>query len=316
MRKTNPADGAGAVGAGISPAALAFDTSNYTASAAWFDGEKGENSGQLLEVEKGALGLRQSEALFRHVRQLPAVVEKLGIGLARVGAVGASSKPRETEASYMPCFLAGVSQAKSIASLAGLPYAEFSHQQGHIAAAAWSAGMSGLLDEPFLAWHLSGGTTELLLVRPRGRSISCEIIGGTTDISAGQLVDRTGKLLGLGFPAGRELDALALRADRKERFKVKVNGTEFSLSGMENKLARLEANPEETAYCALAAIADAVGRATLEAVKSRGTLKVLFTGGVASSKILRGMLDGYFASPEYSSDNAMGVAILTYRELL
>ncbi len=295
--------------------ALAFDTSNYTSSAAWFGGVEGRNSSLPLPVGRGELGLRQSEALFWHVRRLPELICGRGRDFGRVGAGGASSKPREAEASYMPCFLAGASQARTIAELAGLPYYEFSHQQGHVAAAAWSSGRIELLDGPFLAWHLSGGTTELLYVRPSGRSISCEKIGGTTDLSAGQLVDRTGRRLGLPFPAGGQLDALASGAEKKNFFKVRVNGTEFSLSGVENKISALNEGPEEAAYYALATIAGAVGRATIKARGRYGPLPVLYSGGVASSAVLRGSLEGYFARPEHSSDNALGTAILTYRRL-
>jgi N6-L-threonylcarbamoyladenine synthase len=294
--------------------AFALDTSSYTTSAAVFDGAEGRNSSLLLSVDKGEIGLRQSEALFRHIRQLPGVIGKLDINISDIKTVGVSSKPRELEASYMPCFLAGVSQAKTLAKLLKVPYSEFSHQQGHIAAACWSSGHIELLDRPFLALHLSGGTTELLYVRPSGRTIACEIIGGTTDISAGQLVDRAGKFLGLAFPAGKELDALAAKADRKDYFNIRVSGTEFSLSGMENKIKTLGGSPENIAYYTLASIAGAVQRITQKAREIYGTLPVIYSGGVASSVILRNLLEGYFAAPEYSTDNAMGTAILTYRK--
>ena len=89
-----------------------------------------------------------------------------------------------------------------LAQTLGVPFVPVSHQQGHIAAAAWSAGRLDLLDRPLLAWHLSGGTTELLYVQPDGFNVQASCIGGTSDISAGQLIDRTGVLLGLDFPAG------------------------------------------------------------------------------------------------------------------
>ena len=169
---------------------LGLDTSNYTTSAAWFDGTGGDNTGKLLEVPQGALGLRQSEALFQHVKRLPAILEDLkAADLPRVlTAIGASTRPREVEGSYMPCFLAGESQGKAMASVLEVPFYACSHQQGHIAAAAWSAGRMDLLDQPHLVWHLSGGTTELLYVVPDGAMVQATCIGGTSDISAGQLV--------------------------------------------------------------------------------------------------------------------------------
>ena len=187
------------------PVCLGIDTSNYTTSVALFDGMRGYNLGRLLEVPEGALGLRQSDALFQHVKRLPLLIHQLrteGKLDAPISAVGASVKPRWVEGSYMPCFLAGESQGRSLADLLHVPFYPCAHQQGHIAAAAWSAGRAELLDRPHLAWHLSGGTTELVLVEPAGATVECTCIGGTSDISAGQLIDRTGKLLNLTFPAG------------------------------------------------------------------------------------------------------------------
>lgn len=295
---------------------LAFDTSNYTTSCAYFDGAEGDNSGRLLDVEPGKLGLRQSEALFSHVRRLPDIFAGLRAD-GRIAAVGASTKPRETEDSYMPCFLAGASQAQVLADALDVPFYAFSHQQGHIAAAAWSAGRMDLLERQHFAWHLSGGTTELLLVRPQGVAVVCEIIAATTDVSAGQLIDRTGQILGLQFPAGKELDVLARKAVRKEKYDPKLDGLDFSLSGAEHKVKQLAASgaePEEIAYFALASVISAVRRVTERAVAKYGDLPVLYSGGVASNSLLREMTsDGVFAAPRFSTDNAMGVAVLTWR---
>ena len=201
------------------PCCLGIDTSNYTTSVALFDGGEGHNLGRLLEVPPGALGLRQSDALFQHVKRLPELLHQLREEgrLTGLAAVGASVKPRWVEGSYMPCFLAGESLGRSLADALGAPFFPCSHQQGHLAAAAWSAGRMDLLDRPHLAWHLSGGTTELLYVTPEGPSLRAEKIGGTSDLSAGQLIDRTGQLLGLAFPAGKALDALSAGAEAPGR---------------------------------------------------------------------------------------------------
>ncbi len=297
--------------------ALAFDTSNYTTSCAVFDGTTGENVGKLLDVRPGELGLRQSEALFSHVRRLPELAARLLPADGKVIAVGASETPRETEGSYMPCFLAGVSAARVCAAAMGVSYFGFSHQQGHIASAAWSAGRSDLLETEHLAWHLSGGTTELLLVRPEPPAVRCEIVGGTTDVSAGQLIDRAGKALGLPFPAGKELDRLSRTAHLRDCYRPKMDGTRFSLSGVEHKLLRaVEAGetPEDTAYFVLASLCCAVHAATEAAKRIYGDLPVLYSGGVSSNTLLReNTPEGIFAGPEFSTDNAMGVAILTMR---
>ncbi|MEG1878104.1 MAG: DNA-binding protein [Pseudoflavonifractor sp.] len=305
----------------MKPVTLGLDTSNYTTSVAVFDGSEGENIGHLLEVPAGSLGLRQSEALFQHVRRLPACFDELrAMGLlAHVTAVGASTRPRSVEGSYMPCFLAGEGTARALADTLNAPYFPCSHQEGHLAAAAWSAGRMDLLDRDCLVWHLSGGTTELLLVRPDGVSVSATCIGGSQDISAGQLIDRTGKGLQLAFPAGKALDALAQSSDYQRFFPVKQKDLTFSLSGVENQVnALLEQGlaPADIARFALLTIANAVAETTAAALKLHPGLPVLCSGGVASNSILRGVLrDAIFAAPRYSTDNALGVAILARRRL-
>ena len=305
---------------------LGLDTSNYTTSAAVFDGERGRNQGRLLEVRPGELGLRQSDALFQHVKHLPEVVEALlgEEGLGTVQAVGASTRPRAVEGSYMPCFLAGASQGQVLSQVLGVPFYAFSHQQGHLAAAAWSAGRLDLLDRPFLAWHLSGGTTELLRVEPEedGVAVRAEILGGTSDISAGQLIDRTGVLLGLPFPAGKEVEKLSRQAQKREYYKVKVNGLTFSLSGMENKVRQMVQRgeePAEIAWFAQETVCRVVQACTKAAMEQYPGLPVLCSGGVASNgrlkELLRQNCGALFAQPQFSTDNAMGTAILTWRAL-
>lgn len=301
---------------------LGLDTSNYTTSAAVFDGTEGKNVGRLLDVRPGELGLRQSEALFQHVKYLPGLLERLARDRLSIQAVGASTRPRAVEGSYMPCFLAGESQGRGIAAALGVPFYAHSHQQGHLAAAAWSAGRLELLDSPFLAWHLSGGTTELLLVRPQGFTVSAEILGGTSDISAGQLIDRTGVLLGLQFPAGKALDGLSAQGELRREPNVKLKNLTFSLSGMENQVKALAEKgepPASIARFALDAVCGVVVRATLEAQRQYPGLPVLCSGGVASNTRLRTELrercGAVFAKPEFSADNAMGAAVLTWRAL-
>ena len=217
----------------------------------------------------------------------------------------------------MPCFLAGEGQGRGIAAALGVPFYSHSHQQGHLAAAAWSAGRPELLDAPFLAWHLSGGTTELLLVKPKDYTVEAEIIGGTSDLSAGQLIDRTGLLLGLQFPAGKALDELSRQDGSAVAFSIRLDGLTFSLSGMENQVKALAEQGESPANIARFAIATVVGvvcRVTAEAQKCYPSLPVLCSGGVASNSQLRAALTGaVFAQPQYSTDNAMGTAILTWR---
>ena len=300
---------------------IGIDTSNYTTSIAFFDGTGGVNCSKLLPVKLGELGLRQSDAVFAHIKSLPELSGRLfsDIQAKNIGAVGVSTRPRAVEGSYMPCFLVGVSHAKLLADVIGVPLVEVSHQQGHIAASLWSAGRLDIMDGPHLAWHLSGGTTELLLVEPEGKNVTCTKLGGTTDISAGQLIDRTGQLLGLAFPSGKQLDELSRQAELRDVFRVKCDGCSFSLSGVQNKVQQFQerhSNPQETAAFALRCVAGAVYRATEQALKQFPGLPVVFSGGVASNSMLRQVmqpLSPIFAQPQYSTDNAMGVAILAHR---
>lgn len=300
---------------------IGFDTSNYTTSIAVFNGVDGENCSRLLPVKQGQLGLRQSDALFAHIKSLPELSGRLfsHVEPGSIAAVGVSTRPRAVEGSYMPCFLAGIAQAKTLSDALHVPLFEFSHQQGHIAAALWSVGRMDLMDVPHLAWHLSGGTTELLLIEPEGKNVRAIKIGGTTDISAGQLIDRTGQLLKLPFPSGKHLDELSKDAHDESVFKVKCPGLEFSLSGVQNKVEQYHqtaASDAETAAYALRCVALAVRTTTLNARKAYPGLEVVFSGGVASNSMLREKLADLkpvFAQPRFSTDNAMGVAILAHR---
>jgi len=300
---------------------IGFDTSNYTTSIAYFDGVTGENQSKLLPVRQGELGLRQSDAVFQHIKSLPELSDRLfsNVDISTVSAIGVSTRPRAVEGSYMPCFMVGYSHAKLLADALRVPLIVCSHQQGHVAASLWSAGRLDLMDVPHLAWHLSGGTTELLLVEPDEKNVHCTAIGGTTDISAGQLIDRTGQLLGLPFPAGKHLDALSRNAVKKDIFRVKCPDLSFSLSGVQNKVQQYFDNnndPAETAAFALRCVCYAVYKATENALKKYTDYPVVFAGGVASNSMLRELvapLDPIFAQPQYSTDNAMGVAVLAHR---
>ena len=109
----------------------------------------------------------------------------------------------------MPVFTAGTGFARAIAASLRVPFFGTSHQQGHVRAAMEGA---GALPGEFLALHLSGGTTEVLHVRP---GLKIALLGGSNDLHAGQLVDRVGVRMGLPFPAGPALEALARQGTAK-----------------------------------------------------------------------------------------------------
>lgn len=300
---------------------IGLDTSNYTTSIAYFDGINGKNCSKLLPVKNGQLGLRQSDAVFHHTHSLPELAGRLfsHISMDSVSVIGVSTRPRAVTGSYMPCFTVGYSHAALLSNAFHVPLVEVSHQQGHVAASLWGANRMDLMEREHLAWHLSGGTTELLYVKPNNGNVDCHKIGGTTDISAGQLIDRTGQLLNIQFPAGKVIDAMSQNAAMTDLYKVKCNCSQFSLSGIQNKVQDYYSkcnDPAETAAFALRCICYAVHCATQNALQEYPGLPVVLSGGVASNSMLRNKMacfDPIFAPIELSTDNAMGVAVLAYR---
>ncbi|MBQ4117064.1 MAG: peptidase M22 [Clostridia bacterium] len=294
---------------------LGIDTSNYTTSMAVCD-SKGIllNEKILLEVKEGERGLRQSDAVFAHINNLPIVAER--IGKQDVIAIGVSSKPRDIEGSYMPCFKAGESFADSLGSIIGVPVYKFSHQNGHVCAAAYSADRMDLLTKKFNAFHVSGGTTEILLCDGTDGKLKIENIGGTLDLNAGQAIDRTGVLLGLKFPCGPALEQLALNGKLPEKPKICVKGLNCNLSGLENKVMRFKemgVSNEDIALYALKYVEITLDKLT-ENLRTEYNLPIIFAGGVMSNgeikKVLSKYNDSFFAERAFSADNAAGIALL------
>ncbi len=303
--------------------ALGIDTSNYTTSAALFDSETGElcQNKLLLPVKEGQLGLRQSDAVFHHVRQLPTVIADLRSECDLMpDVIGVSTRPRPIEGSYMPCFEVGRSCCAELSSLLGLPMHCFSHQEGHIAAALYSAGCLDTIGSRFAAFHVSGGTTEAVLVNSDGVGYSIDYLCGSLDLKAGQLVDRVAGMLGLAFPGGKQLDALSQSCDTDIRCKPTMKGMDCCLSGIENKCGNLLSKGESGEYIAkycLTAIAMSLLAMHDSIIERYGDLPVIFAGGVSSNTLIRRILtertSSVFAAPEFSCDNAAGVALLAAR---
>ncbi len=303
---------------------LGIDTSNYATSLAVFDTVAGEvvcDKKKFLPVRPGQLGLRQSEALFHHTQALPEMLRELAsrVDLTAIGAVGVSEKPRPVEGSYMPCFTAGISAAWAFAAGRGIPVHCTTHQQGHIAAAIFAARRPQLWEQPVLVFHISGGTTDLLLRRPDG---SVETLGTSSDLYAGQAVDRIGVRLGFAFPAGEQVSRLAAECEEEIRPRATVRGLNCSLSGLENQCARLLEQGKTPAYVCrycLLCVGETVIRMTREALRLYPGLPVVCAGGVMSSQVIRDYVqrrlpDVCFVPGRFSSDNAIGVAVLTARE--
>ena len=316
---------------------VGIDTSNYTTSLALctYDGEVVANIKKLLAVESGERGLRQSDALFLHTKNLPELMDKLSDVIknsypqSEICAIGYSAYPRDCEGSYMPCFLAGQAAAYSFAAPIGCPIYKFSHQAGHISAALYSSGAEEQIISQakacggrFAAFHVSGGTTELLLVTLNDGKMSIEQIGGTKDINAGQAIDRAGVMMGLTFPCGREMETLCGDGvSYKKQIKICVDGLFCNLSGLENQAAAIYSQGQNKGeVCEF--VFDFVGKTLLKMTNNLRSLypdiPVLYAGGVMSNSRIKKMLaqntKTYFAQPEFSSDNAAGISLLCRKQ--
>jgi len=308
---------------------LGIDSSCYTSSVAVVD-EEGTliyDRRQLLKVETGERGLMQSQAVFQHLQNLPELIAGIDSKtLARLTAVGVSARPRPAEGSYMPVFTVGTSFALVLAAARNVKLRETTHQEGHLVSGLWSAGAEGqmLMGRQFLAVHLSGGTSELLLVECRDGYLHINILGGSTDLHAGQFIDRVGVRLGLSFPAGPALEKLASGGGRTDiRIPSAVRGYEFSFSGPEVAAARLILRggpPAEVALAVEHCIAITLEKVVRKAVVEQGLADVLFVGGVAANSYIRDRLREklehpavgarlLFAEPKFSGDNAVGAAL-------
>ena len=302
---------------------LGVDTSNDTTSLALCtQGGIVRQVRRLLPVKNGECGLRQSDAVFLHTKALPELAVELFDNSIyspnALAGVGVSAFPRDVKGSYMPCFLAGISFASAVAFSHGIPLRRFSHQAGHIMAGIAFSGAPDVFEGEFLSFHISGGTTEALRVKRTQTSFTCEIVGGSKDASAGQIIDRAGVLAGLDFPCGKALDNLAKSAQKTLPVCISSDGAYFSLSGLQNRFEKYLSSGETLADSAaflFESIAGALSRAVDALRKNYGhSLPVLFAGGVMSNSRIRARLAGkhnvYFATPELSSDNACGTALL------
>jgi N6-L-threonylcarbamoyladenine synthase len=305
---------------------LGIDTSNYTTSVAVVDaaGSLIYEKRKLLEVKQGERGLRQSDALFQHVMRMPELFDDISkhVDAQEINKIIVSSRPRPVEGSYMPVFRAGQSYGKVLAATLNCSYQEFSHQENHIKAAEWSSGMN--LNNHFIAIHISGGTTEILSVR-KSMEAGYDImeIGGTKDISIGQLIDRVGVRLGLAFPAGKTMDQIAL-SNKSFVFKlpISVKGTYMNFSGPETKAMGAIAegiNPEEIAWATFQCISKSLETVILNVCQNTDLHQVIIVGGVASSRYIRDFLrdsnklkgiDIHYGDAKYCTDHAVGTALL------
>lgn len=301
---------------------LGIDTSCYTTSAAIINDDYKLITEKriLLDVKLGNRGLRQSEAVFQHLKNMPLIFNSLSnvVDMNKIKNISVSYKPRTSSYSYMPVFVCGESFANTLASCFNIPLNRFSHQEGHIMSALWDIDMFGLLESNFIVFHISGGTTELLKVSKENNKIDINIIGGTKDISAGQLIDRTGVILGMKFPSGIELEECSLKG-KPLKMPVCVEETWVNFSGPEHKTIKLIEDgyaKEDVCRSVIECICLSVEKVLEEAIKKTGINNIVMVGGVCSNSILKKHLGNiknaniYFAKPDFSRDNAVGIAVM------
>lgn len=295
-----------------------IDTSNYTTSVALItqDGTVLQQK-KLLPVKSGERGLRQSDAVFHHTRQLPDLIETLLCNIQdKPLAIGVSSTPTTAKGSYMPCFLVGETVARSISATLKVPLYKTSHQIGHVLAGIVSSKHFELLNSQFLAFHVSGGTTDCLLCTPNSNTLlDISMVSTSLDLKAGQAVDRVGIALGLDFPCGKELEKLALQSTKTFKINPPIKEGNCCLSGIENICNRMISQgklPCDIALYCLEYIYNAIRGMSKYALKKFESMPILYVGGVMSNSIIKNRLSNefecYFAQPQLSCDNAVGVS--------
>jgi N6-L-threonylcarbamoyladenine synthase len=243
---------------------------------------------------------------------VPVVREALGQAGATLGDVERVAVTRGP--GLAGALLVGLSAAKAIAWARRLPLAGIDHLEGHVASLYLEPNP---VEPPFLCLLASGGHTLLLEVRERGSS---RRLGTTLDDAAGEAFDKGARLLGLGYPGGAALDALAREGDPGAyRFPVaRVPGLDFSFSGLKTALlyAVRDLGPEEVgrrradlAASYQRAIVRALVERTRAAAAETGLETIAVVGGVAANSELRGALAGARLAPlPLCGDNAAMIA--------
>lgn len=306
---------------------MGIDTSAYTTSLAIVNQhEKLIYDRRLpLPVGQGQIGMRQSDAVFAHIRNITQMMEEEPFCHNRnsLCAVASSAKPRPVEGSYMPVFKVSEAFGLFLAKTAGLLHFSSTHQEGHIIAGLWSA---GLTRGRYLVIHLSGGTTEILAVNETEPGyLEIEHKGGTNDLNAGQFIDRLGQAMGLNFPAGPQLEELACKAGTElPCLPVAVKNGEISFSGPASHAVRLLEKGccrENLARAIEICVADSLSAAVKSTASNPNDYTALLAvGGVTANFKIRSRMKEklaewkiFYAEPTYASDNAVGLAVQAKR---
>ncbi|MEA4963895.1 hypothetical protein [Lutispora sp.] len=311
---------------------MGIDTSCYTTSVALIDNEEHLVMDEriMIKVKAGERGIRQSDAIYQHIENLDVLLEDLfgSFDASHIKAIGVSSKPRNNPDSYMPVFNSGLHIGKVMGLCLKAPLFLLSHQENHILSGLWSQQL--VPDKPFLAYHMSGGTTELLLVEGYEK-MAVKVIGGSSDLKAGQFIDRLGVAMGLDFPCGKEMDMLSeseKEVDISIPFSVKDSYASFS--GPETFAQKIikskQYDKAKLSKAVFLCIAKLVEETLVNSKSLIGWEDVLFIGGVSSNSTIieylsnSPRLKAYNIKPVFShkrcaTDNALGCAVYAKKNL-
>ncbi|MDZ4132049.1 MAG: O-sialoglycoprotein endopeptidase, partial [Dethiobacteria bacterium] len=226
--------------------------------------------------------------------------------------------------SYMPVFKVGEAFGLFLAQINGLNFLPSTHQEGHVMAGLWSA---GLPLGRYLTLHLSGGTTEIIVSEEISPGkLNLNLLSGSSDLNAGQFIDRLGNAMGLDFPSGPQIEVLACKAENNlPLLTTAVCGSTVSFSGPASQAERLlqgGCSRPDLARAIEVCIADSLIAALKHALKENSSYDgLLVVGGVASNQFIRQRLKAnigelislHFALPKFASDNAVGLAVQAAR---
>ena len=258
-------------------------------------------------------------------------IEKAGISKKQLSAIAFTRGP-----GLMGSLLVGTSFAKSLAFGLNIPLIDVNHMQAHILAHFISEENHKKPPFPFLAMTISGGHTQIVKV---SNHFEMEVLGETIDDAVGEAYDKSGKVLGLGYPAGPEIDKLAQLGNPKAfRFtKPKVDGLNFSFSGLKTAILyfvqrETKTNPNfvkdnlndicaSIQYTIIGILMDKLKLAA----KQTGIKHIAIGGGVSANTGIRKALEDaehkigwttYIPKFEYTTDNAAMIAIVGYLKYL
>lgn len=308
---------------------LGIETSCDETGIAIYDSQRGLLANQLhsqARLHETYGGVVPELASRDHVRRitplLAAALDEAGLGPGDIDGVAYTAGP-----GLVGALLVGIGFGRSLAYAWHVPSVAVHHMEAHLLAVNLEEDHP---EYPFLALLVSGGHTQLLEVRAAG---DYTLLGESLDDAAGEAFDKTAKLLGLGYPGGPRLSALAEhgRADRYgfPRPMTDRPGLDFSFSGLKTAVAlavkELEEGDEQAqadvARAFVDAVVDSLAIKCARAIKQTGINRLVAAGGVSANKQLREKLTGmaakagghiFYPRPEFCTDNGAMIAYTGY----